>query len=138
MIIDQIALSGLDAYLIDREQDPLNVNLAQSGQIGHSIQPGEGRVFELSSISLLCRSDRLYELMSRQATPLFTIDVSKEMFPGLYSDPYAHRVHNLAGMEWGNPTVKCTQPPPSTLEHSSKAFGKTLQSTTGGFRSQKP
>jgi hypothetical protein len=32
-----------------------------------------------------------------QPAPLFRISLVKEMFPGLFADPYRHRVHNVAG-----------------------------------------
>ncbi len=102
MIIDQIVLAGSAAYLkrddVD-EDDPEVLNLAQGTRIGSSATPGEGLVQEINGLNLQIERDDVMELFARQAEPLIAVEVWKEMFPGLFKDPYAHRVHRVAGFE---------------------------------------
>ncbi|WP_019142905.1 hypothetical protein [Noviherbaspirillum massiliense] len=99
MIIDKTRLAGLAAYF----QDPGNagqINLAN--QVRSRTEPlGKGKQLDVSSIELLIESDTvdLLDLFRRQAQPLLSITVMKEMFPSLFADPFRHRVHNIAGFE---------------------------------------
>ena len=106
MIIDQMALSGPQAYLVDPD-DPDNFNLAtmSSGSpplVGRSPVLREGKVLEVSGIELAIAAgsgQNLLDQLPRQREPLISVAVAKEMFPGLYKDPYRHRVHNISGYE---------------------------------------
>jgi hypothetical protein len=104
MIIDRTQLAGLDAYLRDNAG---KVNLA--GQTARTAPLGRGKQLEISAIELLIESDSdlldLFNLnLSRQSNPpvlepLFSITVMKEMFPALFANPFAHRVHTIAGFD---------------------------------------
>lgn len=107
MIIDHMSLSGKGAYLVD-SRDTGNVNLARqpapadSPWAGRSPVLKEGKVLEVSGIDLTIEAapgqDLLWQLR-RQEQPLISVQVAKEMFPGLYKDPYRHRVHTISGYE---------------------------------------
>ena len=98
MIIDKIQLAGPDAYF----QDPANpgqINLA--GQVTSRTRPlGEGEQWEISAVEMLIESDGdLSDLLNFQSSPLLSITMMKEMFPGLFAEPFRHRVHNISGFE---------------------------------------
>lgn len=94
MIIDQITLAGADAYLAAAGGQ---VNLAQPPREGRSVEVGEGMVVDVTSLSLQLDRENILDLFDRQAQPIFSVEVVKEMFPGLFSDPYGHRVHRVEG-----------------------------------------
>ena len=94
MIIDQVTLAGVDAYLT---ADGRDVNLARGAREGHSQQIGEGMVLDVSGLSVQLDHENILEMFNRQAQPIFSVGVVKEMFPRLFSDPYAHRVHAVNG-----------------------------------------
>lgn len=104
MILDNISLSGKDAYL---KSSNGNINLhktasSTTSKKGSSPILGKGIVMDISGINLCIESANLYSLFERTesaATPLISIDVNKEMFPGLVADPYKHRVHKIAGFD---------------------------------------
>ncbi|HEV2706432.1 MAG TPA: hypothetical protein VGV59_10945 [Pyrinomonadaceae bacterium] len=96
MIIDQMTLAGLDAYLTP---DGREVNLALPPREGRSLKIGEGMVVDVSSISVQFDHENIVELFNRQPQPLFSVGVVKEVFPGLFTDPYSHRVHGVNGYE---------------------------------------
>jgi hypothetical protein len=97
MIIDRIPLADRAAYLRDEEQ----INLAQSpASSGSSDRVLEGQSYELTAISLYIEGEDLYKFLPReQDKPLITVGVFKEMFPSLFADPHANRVHTIAGFE---------------------------------------
>lgn len=103
MITDRIPLAGLDSYF--RDPATRDVNLAVSAPAVRTEPLGRGRQLEVSGIHLLIEHEDLRPLMRFQfdgqspprPAPLFKISVVKEMFPGLFADPYGHRVHNVAG-----------------------------------------
>jgi hypothetical protein len=103
MIIDESSLSGLAAYLTDEHS---NTNLAGSitarwPPFGQTV--GEGKLAEIRGLSLhLNGSDieSLWGLPSSLSPPwLLSLRIVKEMFPRLYADPYANRVHFIGGFE---------------------------------------
>ncbi len=97
MIIDQTPLAGAEAYLTSSDG---RVNLAEgSGRAGATQEIAEGLAHEIDSMGLLLEGEDLLPLYARQEKPLFTIELTKEMFPGLFRNPYASRVHQLAGLE---------------------------------------
>src|SRR5262245_42912500 len=95
MVLDNITLSGLAAYLKDSNDD-INLVSAASNK-GSSPVLGRGIVLDVSGISLLFVSDDIYGLFARGNAPIIDIEVMKEMVPGLFKDPYRHRVHLLGG-----------------------------------------
>lgn len=104
MIIDRIQLAGLDAYFRDATG---GVNLA--GQYARTPPLGRGKQLEISAVELLIESDDdlldLFNLdLDARSTPpgvqpLFSITVMKEMFPALFANPFAYRVHTIAGFD---------------------------------------
>jgi hypothetical protein len=100
MIIDRVRLAGLDAYL--RDQGVVNLAVSNNHR-GQSTSVKEGVGIDVSGISLLLEANDLLKLYPRSAAPhdkpLLAITVKKEMFPEFFADPYAHRVHTIAGFE---------------------------------------
>jgi hypothetical protein len=102
MIIDQTTLAGRGAYLVDLDG---NVNLAfrPAPNIGrwpkYDDEIGEGKIIDVEGINLQIESADLLTLYSYQARPILSLTIIKEMFPGLYNDPYAHRVHKIGGFD---------------------------------------
>ncbi|MDY7094810.1 MAG: hypothetical protein SX243_17700 [Acidobacteriota bacterium] len=99
MIIDQAALAGHSAYLVDFDADPKEVNLALPDRVGRTPEVYRGKVLEVSGIDLHIEGKDLPRLLRRSPRPLLTVEVTKEMFPSLYKDPYQHRVHTVGGYE---------------------------------------
>lgn len=99
MIIDRVRLSGLDAYLTDQG----TVNLATSAnRRGASRAVPDGLGIEMTGLRLILRASDLLALYARSEAgqgPLLTISIRKEMFPTFFADPYANRVHSIAGFE---------------------------------------
>lgn len=102
MITDRIQLAGLDAYF----QDPDNAGKINLGGIPATIKTSalkKGKQLEISGIQLLLEHADLQPLLAfqfddqNQPAPLLKISVVKEMFTGLFADPFSHRVHNIAG-----------------------------------------
>lgn len=103
MITDRIQLAGLDAYFRDPATGKVNL-----GGITPTIRTAplnKGKQAEISGIQLLIEHKDLQPLLAYPSdnaglptsAPLFKISVMKEMFPGLFADPFRHRVHNIAG-----------------------------------------
>ncbi|VVB95465.1 Uncharacterised protein [uncultured archaeon] len=104
MMLDTIKLSGLDAYLKadSDDSDPTNrINLSRDTTrlTGVCLTVGKGQLMEISGIFIQIEGTDLVPLFQRQQEPLISIEVKKEMFPGLFSDPYQHRVHTIAGFD---------------------------------------
>jgi len=100
MIIDIIALSGLDAYLRDGDK----TNLVQSqNHVGKSIKITEGKALQVSDVFLYLESEDFPSIYGRPenagSKPLFSLRFHKEMFPNYYDDPFANRVHKISGFE---------------------------------------
>ena len=97
MIIDRIQLAGLEAYFQVPGQ-PGSINLGgPDPKTARTAPLGKGKQRGITAIHLLLEGDDLLPLFNRQQTPLLRVSVMKEMFPGLFADPYKHRVHNIAG-----------------------------------------
>jgi hypothetical protein len=99
MIIDRVRLAGDLAYLTD--QGAIDLATSANGR-GQSLPVGEGLGLELSGVHLLLRAKDMHKLYARTAgdgKPLLAFAVTKEMFPEFFADPYAHRVHSIAGFE---------------------------------------
>lgn len=103
MITDRIQLAGLDAYF--RDPATGKVNLGGITPTVRTAPLNKGKQIEISGIQLLIEHQDLQPLFAYPSdnaglptnTPLFRISVMKEMFPGLFADPFSHRVHNIAG-----------------------------------------
>ena len=95
MIIDEIALSGGAAYL-RAAQDRVTI---LPGETATSRPVGLGEAVEVDGIDLLLSVDDARSLFRRHDTPLFTVELRKELFPNLYLDPYEHRIVQLSGFE---------------------------------------
>jgi hypothetical protein len=97
MIIDQTPLAGPDAYLTTPDG---RINIVEGSEpIGGSSELADGLAHQVNAIELLIEGEDLLPLYSHQSRPLFAIELTKEMFPGLHSDPYASRIHQIGGVE---------------------------------------
>ena len=99
MIIDRTQLAGHRAYFKGSNN---RINLA--GQRSQSQPLGKGKQVDISGIEILIESETdlggLFKFDQGVDTPpLFSITVMKEMFPQVFADPFAHRVHNISGFE---------------------------------------
>ncbi|MCX6251738.1 MAG: hypothetical protein NTX61_13425 [Bacteroidetes bacterium] len=103
MLLDNIKLSGKDAYLLANRTAAGggSINLGGANpQKGITPEIGKGEVLEISGIFLHIESGAdLLPLFSRQSNKLVSVDVKKEMFPELFKDPYKHRVHTISGYD---------------------------------------
>lgn len=104
MILDIIKLSGENAYLRNNG----DVNLADPNpsnpsdriaKTGTHTDVGKGMLIEVSGIFIQIEGDDLLPLFQRQNSPILSIEVTKEIFPGLKKDPYEHRVHTIGGYD---------------------------------------
>lgn len=98
MIVDQIILAADDARFRSEAVDPFDLSMA-SGTIGPL---ADGVALEVTGVALLLERKGIESLLARPSSrtkPLIEIAIVKEMFRGLFSDPYAHRVHTIAGFE---------------------------------------
>jgi len=108
MISDIKTLAGMDSYFKNQD-DTINLGVlsADSRGIYRSIAMTSAlekdKQLNISGIQLLIEDEDLNQFMNFQfngtgePSPLFRISVMKEMFPGLFADPFSHRVHNIAG-----------------------------------------
>jgi hypothetical protein len=107
MIIDQSRGAGLPAYFRNPNA-PFDVNLGPLAPVPVRTPPlARGRQWDVSGIRLLIEHDDLspyFQFRLRVTggqltpiTPMLRVTVMKEMFPGLFADPFRHRVHNIAG-----------------------------------------
>lgn len=97
MITDERVLAGATAYL----RGPGGPNLAGQPLPVTGTHAGilQDAAWELTGISLYLEADELASLFRWHDEPLFEIVVEKEMFPELFRDPYATRVHSVAGFD---------------------------------------
>jgi len=99
MIIDRVRLSGGAAYLTDQGALDL-ANSANNRGVSRPVPDGLG--IETTGVHLLLRAEDLLKLYARTEVgqgPLLTLSLKKEMFPGLFADPYANRVHTISGFD---------------------------------------
>jgi hypothetical protein len=95
MIIDRVSLSGEEAYFKDSNG---NLNLAAAlPSTARTKSAGKGRQLDVRGIELYLEGPDLWPWFQRQDKPLLRITVMKEILPGLFADPYRHRVHTIAG-----------------------------------------
>src|SRR5947209_5150840 len=101
MTIDQARLAGDAAYLRVPGNADVNLALPAGAAAPVAVSPllGEGMQFDVTSVDLLMEGPNLDSLLARRAAPLVSLGIRKELFPGLFSDPYRHRVHTIAGYE---------------------------------------
>jgi hypothetical protein len=107
MIIDRTRVAGIRAYLQD-SNNPGSPELAGlNATVGRSNPLGRGLQWHIAGLSFVIEANDLTPLFDRgseppsggPSIPLFSVAVQKEMFPGLFADPYRHRVHNIAGAD---------------------------------------
>jgi hypothetical protein len=101
MITDQVILAGSDAYLQPPDA-PGTVNLASSGTTtARTPDLDDGVQLDITALRLTIEAPNLAPLLSRTGGEerFLSITVMKELFPGLYADPYRNRVHTIAGFE---------------------------------------
>jgi hypothetical protein len=104
MITDRIQLAGLESYFRGPTTQVLNLGPIATVTI-RTAPLNKGKQLEISGIQLLIEHADLQPLFAfqfdvqnpAQPAPLFKISVMKEMFAGLFADPFSHRVHNIAG-----------------------------------------
>lgn len=97
MIVDTIPLSGKKAYLLS-DDDEINLG-GTAPTMGKTPPLGPGVVWDISSLELQIEGDDLLPLFTRQAEPILSLSIVKEMFPALYQDPFTRRVHTVAGYD---------------------------------------
>lgn len=102
MIIDTIQIASLEAYFRHPETGALS--LASAVPVTARTKAlTKGKQRQITALHLLIEAADLHPLFHRpeppDVAPLFSITVMKEMFPGLFADPFRHRVHNIAGFE---------------------------------------
>ena len=100
MIIDRVRVSGIRAYLQD-PNNPGSPDLAGPNAIvARSVPLSKGQQWQIAGLSFVIEANDLTPLFDRAGNPppgpppaaLFSVTVQKEMFPGLFTDPYQHRV----------------------------------------------
>jgi hypothetical protein len=107
MILDQITLAGLDAYLRLAGAEGVDISSfapcsqpgAPSVRAGRSQPLGDGVALQVTALRVLLERDGLFDALRRSPEPLLRVVVDKEVFPGLFADPYAHRVHRIGGFD---------------------------------------
>jgi hypothetical protein len=95
MMIDEVSVSGRGAYL---RRDSGEIAL-QGGQRGVSAPVQKGETVEINAVDLYLEVESALDLFARSDAPLLSFDLQKEVFPSLFLDPHAHRVHQVAGYE---------------------------------------
>lgn len=95
MIVDELILGGADAYLRRQDGSPA----LGPGQTGTSLAVRRGEVVEIRAIDLYLEIKDALAAFERRNSPLISFNLRKELFPGLFLDPHAHRVHQIAGDE---------------------------------------
>lgn len=101
MIIDRTRLAGDAAYLTD--EGAINLALSQN-HTGELEVKMRGMGIDVSGVRLLLRMRdqdlrSLYARSDVDGEPILSFFVTKELFPEFFADPYAHRVHTVAGFE---------------------------------------
>ena len=99
MIIDRITLAGEENYLKCDGGIDLSGPAGSYPVVGKHREIVEGELLEIHGVSVLLEAENLMPLMKRQAEPLLSIEVRKEVFPRLFIDPYSHRVHTIGEFE---------------------------------------
>ncbi|MBL0316155.1 MAG: hypothetical protein IPP69_10390 [Flavobacteriales bacterium] len=103
MITDTIQQAGIESYFKDTDSGKINLGGLTATLRTQALN--EGKQVEVSGIHLLIEHQDLQTLLPYPSddngmplhNPIFKIAAMKEMFPGLFADPFSHRVHNIAG-----------------------------------------
>jgi hypothetical protein len=95
MMIDEVTLSGPPAYL--RKGDGTAV--LGPGDTGITGGVGRGEIINVDAVDIYLEVRDALKLFVCANQPLLSLELKKEMFPGLYLDPNAHRIYQLAGDE---------------------------------------
>ena len=104
MIIDRIHIAGIRSYLQD-PTSPGDPELAGANPIVARTPPlGKGQQWKIGGLCFTIEADDLGPFFDRQSEPptsppLFSVSIQKEILPGLFADPYQHRIHNIAGFD---------------------------------------
>lgn len=93
MIVDNIPLAGSPAKLLSPSAQDINL---VSEKAGHLEPILDGQAFEIDGLSLYVEGPDLLSRLKSSA-PLFEINLTKEVAPDLFLDPYAHRIHTVGG-----------------------------------------
>lgn len=100
MISDQITLGGTAAYLLNDEERP---NLAEGGLVtARTPELLPNQIWDISGLEMLIEGEDLAPLLHRPdalEASLLEVKVQKEVFPGLFANPFGTRVHNVAGFD---------------------------------------
>jgi hypothetical protein len=94
MIVESTVLAGIDAYLRDTSG---SVELASNGGKTPQLEPGTE--WGIHSLHIRVTAHDLRDRFGRESAFVLQIAVVKELFPDLFADPYAHRVHAISGFE---------------------------------------
>ena len=100
MIIDRAPLNGLGSYF-RRSDGTINLGGPTAAIAKYEVR-GEGNVTRIDGIELLIVGDDLAMMLSRSrhdAPVLVSTSLNKEVFPGLFVDPYSSRVHTVGGQQ---------------------------------------
>ncbi len=96
MIIDRIPIAGPRAQLLTSGGSP---DIASaSPAVARTLPMARGQQWDVSGILLLLEGKPdLRQHLENQGSPLLTVQMSKELFPALFADPFAHRTHRIGG-----------------------------------------
>ena len=102
MIIDRIPISGPGSYFYAQSDNGLgdfdSWELARpQPTISRTPPMKQGQQWQISGIHMYLQAEDLIPLFLRQEEPIMKISLTKEMFPGHFSDPFSNRVHTISG-----------------------------------------
>jgi hypothetical protein len=102
MIVDQVILAGDRArFRSTSGRDPFNLNAAGANTVPIGPMP-DGAALSVSGVAVMMKARDIESLLERpnnRNEPLIQVSVVKEMYRGLFKDPYAHRVYTIEGFE---------------------------------------
>lgn len=97
MISDRSTLAGLPSYLTDQGGE---TDLASSpNRRGTTPDLGSGEGLDVRGIWMSIMAEDLGKFSARRDAPLLALHLRKELFPGLFADPYRSRVHTISGSD---------------------------------------
>jgi hypothetical protein len=98
MIVDQVILAGDRARFLS---GVAGYDLSAAGAPAVIGPLPDGSALEVTGVALTLQADDVESLVTRTGagSPLIAVGVTKEMFRGLFKDPYAHRVFTISGFE---------------------------------------
>lgn len=100
MISDQITLGSSSAYLLNPNDQPNLGGASPSTARTPKLAPNQ--IWDVSGLELLIEGDDLTSLLhlpDTLDTPLMEMQIQKEVYPSLYTNPFATRAHNVAGFD---------------------------------------